>query len=68
MNDLYFHNYQFDVDNISENFYEDIYINNQTPEKQRYTSIDLNKYFENKKGIFFAEIVGIGQNNYHSSK
>lgn len=57
MKDLNFYSDMFNIDNIAENFYEDIYINNKHPEKRNYSSIDLNKYLKNKKGIFYAEII-----------
>ena len=65
MKDLNFYNDIFNIDNIAENFYEDIYINNKHPEKRHYSSLDLNKYLKNKKGIFYAEIVDAKSQNYY---
>lgn len=64
-----FKSYSFNVDNIAENFEETIRLNWGTPQKQNYASIDLNKYFQDKKGIFIASIEGYRQgDSYPAAK
>ena len=62
-----FKSYSFNADNIAENFEETIMLNWGKPEKQNYASVDLNKYFKNKKGIFIATLEGFRQGDSYSS-
>ena len=55
----YFNNpYSFNEDNISEKFYEVLNVNNTNPAKSSYSSINLDKYFKSKKGIFIVKVNG----------
>lgn len=62
-----FKSYSFNADNIAENFEETIPLNWGAPQKQNYASIDLNKYFQNKKGIFIATVEGYRQGDSYAS-
>lgn len=62
-----FKSYSFNADNIAENFEETILLNFGAPQKQNYASVDLNKYFQNKKGIFIATIEGYRQGESYAS-
>ncbi|MDR2901801.1 MAG: hypothetical protein LBU87_01655 [Lactobacillales bacterium] len=48
----------FSEEDISEIFDQKLQLNTNNPEKPNYTSVDLNPYFESKKGIFIAEVEG----------
>lgn len=66
-NDPTFKSYSFNADNIADNFEETIFLNTSAPQKQNYASVDLNKYFQNKKGIFIATLEGYRQGDSYST-
>ncbi len=51
-------NYSFGTDDIAENFKETIPLLNAAPQKENYASLDLSKYFEEKKGLFIVSLKG----------
>lgn len=57
----------FSADNIAENFKETLALNTALPEKPNYASLNLNPYFENKKGIFIAKVKGYRTGDSYSS-
>lgn len=60
----YFRGYTFDETNISEIFDIKQNINMTHPAKLNYSSVDLNEYFESKKGIFLIKVKGYDNNAY----
>jgi len=58
-------NDNFTADNIAENFKEVLSINSVHPAVTNYSSVDLSKYFQNKKGIFIAEVKGYKNKDDH---
>lgn len=62
----YFKNYNFSEDNISELFEKKLQINSENPAKADYSSLDLNNYFENKKGIFLIKTRGYADDEHSS--
>lgn len=54
----YFYNYGFSEDNISEVFAKTLKINAEHPAHANYSSLDLNEYFENRKGVFLIKVRG----------
>lgn len=54
----YFLSYNFSEDNISEIFAKTLKINTGHPAHANYSSLDLNEYFENKKGVFLIKVKG----------
>lgn len=54
----YFRNYSFDENNISEIFEKTLPINVGHPAHPSYSSLDLNPYFERKKGVFLISLKG----------
>lgn len=60
----YFRNYSFNEYNISEIFDETKQINMEHPAKLNYSSVNLNEYFKQKKGVFLIKVKGSYQNNY----
>ena len=60
-----FRNYNFTQDNISEVFEEKLSVRVSHPAEPNYASLDLNKYFENNKGVFLLKVQGqSGKNNF----
>ena len=57
----------FSADNIAENFEETIHLNTDSPEKPNYASLNLQKYFQNRKGIFIAKVSGYRTGESYSS-
>ncbi len=60
--DPYFRGYYFTADNISQTFEKKLPINNVHPAEASYSSLDLNEYFQNKKGIFLIKVQGYANN------
>lgn len=63
----YFKNYNFSEDNISEIFEKTLQINSENPAKADYSSLNLNDYFENKKGIFLIKVRGYADESYYTA-
>lgn len=59
--------YSFNEDNIAEVFNKTINVNMEHPSKQVYSSLDLEDYFQNKKGIFLVNVKGKKEGGYFSS-
>lgn len=57
-----FANYLFSEDNISEVFHKKLPINTAHPAEANYSSLDLNDYFQNRKGIFLLTLQGANGN------
>lgn len=64
----YFHNYGFSEDNISEIFSKTLKINAGHPAQPNYSSLDLDEYFENKKGVFLIKVQGCSGEYFCSSE
>ncbi|MDR1694064.1 MAG: alpha-2-macroglobulin [Lactobacillaceae bacterium] len=64
----YFRGYTFDETNISEIFDVKQNINMEHPAKLNYSSVDLNQYFKEKKGIFLIRVNGSYQNSAYTSE
>ncbi|MDR1026463.1 MAG: hypothetical protein LBL47_03595, partial [Lactobacillus sp.] len=62
----YFNSY-FSSDNIAENFTEKLQLNAGHPAEINYSSVNLNKYFEARKGIFIAEVKGFRKGQSYAS-
>lgn len=62
----YFRGYTFDETNISEIFDQTQHINMEHPSKLNYSSVDLNPYFQGKRGIFLVKVKGSYQDQYTS--
>lgn len=62
----YFINYNFTADNISEVFEKTLQLNAEHPAKADYSSLDLDSYFENKKGIFIVKVRGYADDEHFS--
>ena len=54
----YFENYNFSEADISEIFNKKLPINTANPAEANYSSLDLNDYFQNRKGIFLITVQG----------
>ncbi len=63
----FFTHYDFTEDNISEVFEKTLKINAKNPAEADYSSLDLNAYFKDKKGIFILRLVGFAGQNYSSN-
>ena len=63
----FFTHYDFDENNISEIFEKDLAINLVHPAKANYSSLDLNEYFKNKKGVFIIRAHGTSAEDYYSN-
>lgn len=64
----YFRNYSFNEDNISEIFEKTLPVNMQNPAEANYSSLDLNGYFQNRKGVFLIKLRGYADKNNFSSE
>lgn len=64
----YFRNYNFDEENIAEIFRKTLKINAEHPAKRDYSSVDLNDYFQSKKGLFMISIKGKYGNGSYTYK
>lgn len=53
-----FDNYNFSENNIAEIFHKKLPLNLSNPAEANYSSLDLNKYFQNRKGIFLISVQG----------
>ena len=63
----YFRNYNFDENNISEVFEKNLSLNLTHPAQANYSSLDLNEYFKDKKGVFLIRAHGTSAENYYSN-
>ncbi len=63
----FFTHYDFDESNISEIFEKNLAINLSHPAKANYSSLDLNEYFKNRKGVFFIRAHGTSAEDYYSN-
>ncbi len=54
----YFINYNFDENNMAEIFTKKLNINTTHPEAANYSSLDLNEYLADKKGVFLIKARG----------
>lgn len=63
----FFTHYDFTEENISEIFEKTLKINNGNPAEADYSSLDLNEYFKDKKGIFLLRLVGFAGEDYSSN-
>lgn len=64
----YFRNYNFTEDNISEIFEKKLNINAEHPAEANYSSLNLNEYFKDKKGVFLVKVRGYADDNHYSSE
>lgn len=53
-----FTNYNFNEDNIAEIFHKNLPINTANPAEADYSSLDLNEYVQNRKGVFLLTLQG----------
>lgn len=53
-----FTNYNFNEDNIAEIFHKNLPINTSNPAEANYSSLDLNEYIQNRKGVFLLTLQG----------
>lgn len=53
-----FTNYNFSEDNIAEIFHKNLPINTSNPAEANYSSLDLNEYIQNRKGVFLLTLQG----------
>lgn len=58
----YFENYNFSEADISEIFNKKLPINTASPAEANYSSLDLNDYFQNRKGVFLITVKGSNGN------
>ncbi len=63
----FFTHYDFTEENISEVFEKTLRINSKNPAEANYSSLDLNTYFKDKKGIFVLRLVGYSDDEHSSN-
>lgn len=60
--------YTFNEDNIAEIFEKDLTVNMRHPAEKVYSSLDLGRYFENRKGIFLIKVSGSRNNSHYTAE
>lgn len=63
----FFTHYDFTENNIAEVFEKTLPINNKNPAKADYSSLDLDDYLQNKKGIFLLSLIGFADEDHSSN-
>ena len=63
----FFTHYDFTENNIAEVFEKTLPINSKNPAKADYSSLNLDDYLQNKKGIFLLRLVGFADDEHSSN-